>query len=147
MKKILFSLAFTLPFLLFSQKYHTKIKNSKVNSERIEISKNFIKEYFAKCENKNYSKFDQFTLDKRFERRLFENFQKTCENLTDKLGKINIKKLNSVYIQDFSKDRDPIEMIVFDADFEKSEDMKFVSIWIFRDQNIINAIRISKDKS
>jgi hypothetical protein len=147
MKKILFSLAFTFPLLLFSQKYHTKIKNSKVNSERIEISKNFIKEYFAKCENKNYSKFDQFTLDKRFERRLFENFQKTCENLTDKLGKINIKKLNSVYIQDFSKDRDPIEMIVFDADFEKSEDMKFVSIWIFRDQNIINAIRISKDKS
>lgn len=147
MKKILFSLAFTFPFLLFSQKYHAKIKNSKVNSERIEISKNFIKEYFAKCENKNYSKFDQFTLDKRFERRLFENFQKTCENLTDKLGKINIKKLNSVYIQDFSKDRDPIEMIVFDADFEKSEDMKFVSIWIFRDQNIINAIRISKDKS
>lgn len=147
MKKILFSLSFTFPFLLFSQKYHTKIKNSKVNSERIEISKNFIKEYFAKCENKNYSKFDQFTLDKRFERRLFENFQKTCENLTDKLGKINIKKLNSVYIQDFSKDRDPIEMIVFDADFEKSEDMKFVSIWIFRDQNIINAIRISKDKS
>lgn len=147
MKKILFSLAFTFPFLLFSQKYHTKIKNSKVNSERIEISKNFIKEYFVKCENKNYSKFDQFTLDKRFERRLFENFQKTCENLTDKLGKINIKKLNSVYIQDFSKDRDPIEMIVFDADFEKSEDMKFVSIWIFRDQNIINAIRISKDKS
>lgn len=146
MKKLFCLFAISSSVILFSQKSYTKISNSKINSERVQISEQFIKEYFTKCENKDFSKFNNFVLDKRLERKLSEDFEKKCEEILQKKGKITIKKFNSAYLQDFSKDKDPIEYIVFDADFEKSKDLKYVGVWIYRDQNIISGIWISKKK-
>lgn len=145
MKKILILLTILSSLIAFSQKY-TKISNSKVDSERVKIGEQFIKEYFSKCENKDFSPFTNFILDKRFERKLREDFEKKCEESLQKNGKMILKKFNSAYLQNYSKDKDPIEYIVFDADFEKSKDLKFVSVWIFRDQNIISGIWVSKEK-
>lgn len=146
MKKLFCLFAISSSAILLSQKSYTKINNSKINQERVQISEQFIKEYFTKCENKDFSKFNNFILDKRLERKLNENFEKNCEESLQNNGKIMVKKFNSAYLQDFTKDRDPIEYIVFNADFEKSKDFKYVSVWIYRDQNVISGIWISKEK-
>lgn len=146
MRKLFCFFAISISVIVFSQKSYTKISNSKINNERVQISEQFIKEYLSKCENKDFSKFNNFILDKRLERKLSDGFEKKCEETLQNNGKITIKKFNSAYLQDFTKDRDPIEYIVFDADFEKSKDLKFISVWIYRDQNVISGIWISKEK-
>ncbi|HEX7869694.1 MAG TPA: hypothetical protein VF455_06225 [Chryseobacterium sp.] len=146
MKKLFCFFAISISVILFSQKSYTKISNSKISQERVQISEQFIKEYLVKCENKDFSNFNNFILDKRLERKLSEGFEKKCEETLQNNGKITVKKFNSAYLQDFTKDRDPIEYIVFDADFEKSKDLKFISVWIYRDQNVISGIWISKEK-
>lgn len=145
MKKKLLLLAITSSLLLSAQKNYTKISTSKISTERVGVSENFIKEYYKKCENKDYSQFTHFILDKRLERILFDNYEKKCEEINQS-GKIKAIKLNSVYIKDYTKNSDPVELIVFDADFEKSKDLKYINVWIYRDQNIINGILISEEK-
>ncbi|AZB29233.1 hypothetical protein [Chryseobacterium balustinum] len=145
MKKITLLFAITSSLFASSQKNYTKISTSKINTERVNVSENFIKEYYKKCENKDYSQFAGFILDKRLERKLFDDYEKKCEEVNQS-GKINTVKLNSVYIKDYTKNSDPIELIVFDADFEKSKDLKYINVWIYRDQNVINGILISEEK-
>jgi len=146
MKKIITLLAITSSLFALSQKNYTKISSSKISTERINVSENFIKEYYKKCENKDYSQFTNFILDKRLERKLFGDYEKKCEELNQS-GKINSIKFNSAYIKDYTRNSDPIELIVFDADFEKSKDLKYINVWIYRDQNVINGIWISKVKA
>ncbi|WP_159745467.1 hypothetical protein [Chryseobacterium sp. 8AT] len=136
----------TSSLFALSQKNYTKISSSKTSTERIKVSENFIKEYYKKCENKDYSQFTNFILDKRLERKLFGDYEKKCEEVNQS-GKINSIKFNSAYIKDYTKNSDPIELIVFDADFEKSKDLKYINVWIYRDQNVINGIWISKEKA
>jgi len=145
MKKITLLFAITSSLFASSQKNYTKISTSKINTERVNVSENFIKEYYKKCENKDYSQFAGFILDKRLERKLFDDYEKKCEEVNQS-GKINTVKLNSVYIKDYTKNSDPIELIVFDADFEKSKDLKYINVWIYRGQNVINGILISEEK-
>lgn len=145
MKKKLLLLAITSSLFASAQKNYTKIGTSKISTERVDVSENFIKEYYNKCENKDYSQFTHFILDKRLERILFDNYEKKCEEVNQS-GKINAIKLNSVYIKDYTKNSDPVELIVFDVDFEKSKDLKYINVWIYRDQNVINGILISEEK-
>lgn len=146
MKKIIILLAITSYLFAFSQKNYTKISSSKISTERVKVSENFIKEYYKKCENKDYSQFTNFILDKRLERKLFGDYDKKCEEVNQS-GKINSIKFNSAYIKDYTKNSDPIELIIFDADFEKSKDLKYINVWIYRDQNVINGIWVSKEKA
>lgn len=146
MKKIITLLAITSSLFALSQKNYTKISSSKISTERINVSENFIKEYYKKCENKDYSQFINFILDKRLERKLFGDYEKKCEEVNQS-GKINSIKFNSACIKDYTRNSDPIELIIFDADFEKSKDLKYINVWIYRDQNVINGIWISKEKA
>ncbi|WP_210149228.1 hypothetical protein [Chryseobacterium scophthalmum] len=146
MKKIITLLAITSSLFALSQKNYTKISSSKISTERINVSENFVKEYYKKCENKDYSQFTNFILDKRLERKLFGDYEKKCEEVNQS-GKINSIKFNSAYIKDYTRNSDPIELIIFDADFEKSKDLKYINVWIYRDQNVINGIWISKEKA
>lgn len=146
MKKIIILLVIASSLFATAQKNYTKISTSKISTERVAVSENFIKEYYKKCENKDYSQFANFILDKRLERKLFGDYEKKCEEVNQS-GKINYIKFNSAYIKDYTKNSDPIELIVFDADFEKSKDLKYINVWIYRDQNVINGIWISKEKA
>lgn len=145
MKKIVFLIAIISSLQLISQKHYTKISSSKLSTERVNVSENFIKEYYKKCENKDYSPFTNFILDKRLERKLNDDYEKKCEEVNQN-GKITALKFNSAYIKDYTKNNDPIELIVFDVSLENSKDFKFINVWIYRDQNVINGIWISKEK-
>lgn len=146
MKKIIILLVIASSLFATAQKNYTKISTSKISTERVAVSENFIKEYYKKCENKDYSPFTNFILDKRLERKLFGDYEKKCEEVNQS-GKIYSIQFNSAYIKDYTKNSDPIELIVFDADFEKSKDLKYINVWIYRDQNVINGIWISKEKA
>ena len=63
MKKILTIIFSTISILSFSQKFYKQISEKNINKERLNTAKNFIQEYLKKCENKNYSKFQNFIID------------------------------------------------------------------------------------
>lgn len=146
MKKIILLAAISSSLLALSQKNYTKISSSKVSAERVNVSENFINAYYKKCENKDYSGFSNFILDKRFERRFYPEFQESCEESIRDYGKIISQKFNSAYIYDYTKKTDPVELIIFEANFENSKDVQFISVWIYRDQNVIYGILVSKEK-
>ncbi|MGI9651620.1 hypothetical protein [Chryseobacterium sp. RLHN22] len=145
MKKIILALAIISSLQLSSQKHYTKISNSKIDQDRINLSENFIRDYYRKCSNKDYSQFTNFTLDKRLERILYDDYERKCEEV-NKNGKIMHLKFNSAYIKDYTKNSDPVELIVFDADLENAPELKYINVWIYRDQNIINNILTSTEK-
>ncbi|OCK49946.1 hypothetical protein BA768_06790 [Chryseobacterium sp. CBo1] len=145
MKKIIHLIAIISSLQLVSQRHYTKISSSKVSNERIDVSENFIKEFYRKCNNKDYSQFSCFILDKRLERKLNNDYEKICE-IINKNGKITSLKFRSAYIKDYTKNSDPIELMTFDAGFENSKELHFINVWIYRDQNVINNILTSKEK-
>ncbi|WP_160315998.1 hypothetical protein [Chryseobacterium sp. Hurlbut01] len=57
MKKILATGFLCLSISMFSQKYYSKISNTKINQNRLEISKKFVNAYLNKCENDDFTKF------------------------------------------------------------------------------------------
>ena len=55
MKKILLILTLTFANLIYSQTNYKQIQTEKVNSQKIQIAKNFIETYLNKCQNKDYT--------------------------------------------------------------------------------------------
>lgn len=81
MRKIILILLF-FTTLLNAQNVYKKIPENKIDSNRLNISKNFISEYLQKFVNKDYPEFKDFKLSKRME--LF---------IKNEYEKMNMKKL------------------------------------------------------
>ena len=134
-KIILISLFFTT--LLNAQNVYKKIPENKIDSNRLNISKNFISEYLQKCVNKDYSEFKDFKLSKRME--LF---------IKNEYKKLVMKKLkfNSSYIHKYTINSDPLELFIYEIKTKKLPKIKYLSVWKFQDKNYINGIWISQEK-
>ena len=87
-KIILISLFFTT--LLNAQNVYKKIPENKIDSNRLNISKNFISEYLQKCVNKDYSEFKDFNLSKRMELFIKNENEKSCDEKSKMYGKIDV---------------------------------------------------------
>lgn len=146
MKKILATGFLCLSISMFSQKYYSKISNTKINQNRLEISKKFVNAYLNKCENDDFTKFDEFTLSKRLEKFFSEKIEGSCKKSIEMYGKLTVLNLNSAYLNKYSKDYDPLDLYIFDAQSEKSQNIKYISVWVYHDQNVISGIWISKEK-
>ncbi len=142
MKKIFLVGFISLSVLGFSQKLYTKISDSKVNSERLQIAKNFIDQYIGKCKDKDYSELKDFIISKRIEKDLNNDREKNCPNAEN----VTVLGLNSVYLMDYAKDDDPVELFIFDINHEKESALKYISTWVYHDKNVIGGIWISKEK-
>ena len=144
MKKILLILTLTFANLIYSQTNYKQIQTEKVNSQKIQIAKNFIETYLNKCQNKDYTKFSEFKLSSEFENFLTKNLNEVCTNNEEKLGKINLKNLNSVY-----KDKSSLvgqnELYIFEVNTEKNKKLKYLSVWISK-QNQIDGMVITSEK-
>lgn len=147
MKKLITAFCILLSVTAFSQKLYSKIKASKVDQERLNSAKTFAGSYLSKCENQDYSKFEDFILSKNLEKKLFVDRGKSCEELLGSNGKIQIKSFNSAYSHDYFKNADPVEMFVFDISTEKKSELKYISVWVYLDQNVIGGIWFSKEIS
>lgn len=142
MKKIFLIGLINLSVFGFGQKLYTKINDSKVNKERLEVAKNFIGQYIGKCKDKDYSELKDFIISKRIEKDLYKDREKNCPNAEN----VKVLGFNSVYLMDYAKDDDPVELFIFDINHEKEPALKYISTWVYRDKNVIGGIWISKEK-
>ena len=132
--------------LLNAQNVYKKIPENKIDSNRLNISKNFISEYLQKCVNKDYSEFKDFNLSKRMELFIKNEYEKSCDEKTKIYGKIDVLKFNSSYIHKYTINSDPLELFIYEIKTKKLPKIKYLSVWIFQDKNYINGIWISKEK-
>lgn len=146
MKKITSAFSLFISLFAFSQENYTKIKPSHVNQERMVISKDFTTEFLQRCESNNFAGFNRFKVSKKLEARLKNDASKICVMFPDKYGNIKLIGLNSVYFNTKTKNYDPLDLYIFDIVSEKNRDVKFISVWIYHDQNIIDGIWLSTAK-
>jgi len=142
MKKLLLTGFISLSALLFGQKSYSKIHNSKINSEMQKVSENFLKEYIRKCQSKDYTEFKDYLIDKRIEKELYKKFPEACE----RNGKIEILGFNSAYSNDNFKNVDPVDVFIYDLKIENQAGLKYGSIWVYEDKNVIGGVYFSTDK-
>lgn len=129
-----------------AQSYYKKISEKNINTERQNIAKNFIQDFLKKCEDKNYSEFNHYNIAKKFEMFLNEKIETICKKNDEELGKIELLDFDSAHLNKYSINRDPYELFVFNAKTEKNPKTKFLSVWIYQDQNYLSGIWISEEK-
>ena len=144
--KNLIIIALFFSSLLSAQSFYKKISDKNINTERQTIAKNFIQEFLNKCENKNYTSFEKFNVAKKFEMFLEEKLSEICQKNETDLGKIELQDFNSAYIHKTSLTTDPVELFIFNAKTEKNPELKYISVWIYQDQNYLSGIVITKEK-
>ncbi|MDR2205295.1 MAG: hypothetical protein LBE36_03975 [Flavobacteriaceae bacterium] len=146
MKKIALLSFILICQLSFSQKRYSKISDKNINIERAETGKSFVEKFIEKCNNHDYSEFEGFIISGGIKNGMDKNLKKGCEDMLEKYGKIEILNLNSVYFANFSKNLDPIDLVIYDIKTEKSTETKYASIWVYHDKNVIGGFRLSQEK-
>lgn len=126
----------------FGQKSYSKINGSKVDQERLKVGKSFIDEYIRKCHDKDYTEFKVFLIDKRIESELYKKFPKACEEN----GKMEVLNFNSAYTYDDFKGVDPVDVFIYDFKLENLPKLKYASVWVYEDKNVIGSIYFSEEK-
>ncbi len=133
-------------YLCFRKNITVKLAIQKSIRTGSKSAKKFVNAYLNKCENDDFTKFDEFTLSKRLEKFFSEKIEGSCKKSIELYGKLTVLNLNSAYLNEYSKDYDPLDLYIFDAQSEKSQDIKYISVWVYHDQNVISGIWISKEK-
>lgn len=146
MKKTLTILFLTIGYFSFSQKLYKQIAEKDINKERLNVAKSFAQEYLKKCENKDYSKFQNYIIDSRSTKKLSDSIKENCHEMFAKYGKSEILNLNSSYYNRYTKNYDPLELFIFDFKTEKNSEVKYASVWVYEDKNIIGGLLFSKEK-
>lgn len=146
MKKTLTILFLTIGYFSFSQKLYKQIAEKDINQERLNVAKSFAKEYLKKCEKKDYSKFQNYIIDSRSTKKLSDSIKENCHEMFAKYGKSEILNLNSSYYNRYTKNYDPLELFIFDFKTEKNSEVKYASVWVYEDKNIIGGLLFSKEK-
>ncbi len=146
MKKTLTILFVTLSYFSYSQKFYKQFAEKDINQERLKVAKIFAQEYLQKCENKDYSKFQNYIIDSRSTKKLNDSIKENCEKMILDYGKTEIVNLNSAYYHKYAKNYDPIELFIFDFKTEKNPQIKYASVWVYEDKNVIGGLWFSKEK-
>ena len=144
MKKTLLILTLTFANLIYSQTNYKKIQTEKLNTENVELAKKFIESFVNKCENKDYTEFSEFNLSSEFKKFMNLKLKEVCLNNEKTTGRIRLKNLNSAY-----KNKSSLlgneELYIFDASTEKNNDIKYLSTWISK-ENQINGLILTSYK-
>lgn len=115
---------------------YTTVPLNKINQERKAVAENFVKTFFTKCENKDYSEFEGFNISKKFQAKLVsDSIKKSCNYLQYKNGKIEFEKLVSVHSGTFPKDF--LDIFNFKLKTEKSAEPVYLHLGMYRDQNYV----------
>lgn len=146
MKKTFTILFLTISFLSFSQKVYKEISEKNINKERLITAKNFAKDYLDKCERKDYSSFQNYIIDSRAKMKLNDSIKQNCDRMELKYGKTEVLDFNSAYYNQYTKDFDPLDLFIFNFKAEKNTDVKYASVWVYKDKNVIGGLLFSKEK-
>lgn len=146
MKKIILATFLMWGSTVIAQKNYRKLSSKDINIERVEFAKKFVEEYFNKCRTFDYTPFSNYIFDKRIEKSI-NNIEESCAKLKNYFNdKIEVSQVNSVYDYKYLSDVDPVDLIIFDTQFQTPEKHKFVSVWMYHERNIIGGILISEEK-
>lgn len=145
MKKFCFLFVF-FAALAVAQSTYQQIPDRKINAERLRISEKFIQEFIVNCAGKNYADLKNFNMTKRMELRYKESYTESCKKSQNYYGKIDLLGFNSAYTDTTTLNSDPLELYIYEVLTEKLPDVKYVSVWMYRDKNYINSIWISREK-
>ena len=144
MNKIITILTLISGILIYSQNSYKEIKTEKLKSEKSQIAKNFIETFLDKCEKKDYSEFQNFNLSEGHKNFMNQKLEEICVSNLSKFGKIRIENLNSAYKENVSLIATN-ELYIFNTNTEKNKDIKYVSVWISKN-NQIDGIVITAEK-
>lgn len=145
MNKLTNFICIVISCFAFSQKLYKKISTENVNQERLDVVKKFAQEFLEKCQTNDYSKFQNFIIDQRA-LKLNDSIKESCEEINRIDGKIKILNLNSSYYHNFKKDYDPLDLFIFDIKTEKNPNIKYLSVWVYKDKNVISGLWFSDKK-
>lgn len=145
MKNLLF-IALFISSVVNAQSYYKKISEKDINTERQTVAKNFIQDFLKKCEDKNFSKFENYNIAKKFEMFLDEKLESICNKNDEDLGKIELLSFDSAHINKYSINKDPYELFIFNAKTEKNPNTKFLSVWIYQDRNYLSGLVFTQEK-
>ncbi len=146
MKKILTILLAGISLPAFSQNYYKQISEKKINQERLKVAKNFAQDYIDKCKKNDFSKFENYIIDSRSKSKLNDSIKENCSRIIEKYGNFEILDLNSSYYHKYSKNNDPLELFIFNFKTEKNPEVKYASVWVYEDKNVIGGLFFSKEK-
>lgn len=144
MRQILLIVFLLNSIFICCQTNYKEIKTEKLNTEKVLLAKSFIQSYLDKCLNKDYSGFNNYKLSKEHQKYVNERISELCINDEQKLGKISLENLNSAYKENISF-FGGVELYIFDAKTEKDKNIKYLSVWISKD-NIIEGMVITSYK-
>lgn len=131
---------------LNAQKLYKEIPAKKISSEKVKLSKNFINNFLEKCADKDYTNFTDYNLSNHFKKFIDENLEQVCTNNEKVYGVIKTENLNSVYNDRYSNLYNPVELYIYNVSTEKNKEVKFISIWMTQNENLIDGIWISNYK-
>ena len=121
-----------------AQSVYKAIPQKKITVEKIELTKNFAEEFIRKCAEKNYSMFTDYKIKK--------SLIKICEQNHKSSGKITVGDFNSAYIDRYTNLYNPMELYIFNGSSESNKNIKYISVWITKNDSLIDGIWMSHEK-
>ena len=135
MYKVLTILSFVFSQLIYCQTNYKKIEVQKHDKEKIALAQTFIQSYLNKCFSKDYSEFSDGNLSIDFKGFMDQKLSETCLSNEKNFGTITLEHLNSIY-KDKSSLFGNTELYIFNAKTEKDQDIKYLSVWISKENKI-----------
>jgi len=128
-----------------SRPYFKNLEATYNTKERQNLAKNFAEQFYAKCENQDYSELQGFNMDVNFKKKLSsETIEKICKISDKKFGKITIGNLYNAKTRTFPKDF--MDYFEFNIKTEKKDSVKFVRLGLTRDQDFFSSFFMTKEE-
>ena len=129
-----------------AQSLYKVIPQKKITIEKIELTKKFAEDFISKCAEKNYTMFTDYKFTKNLKEKIEKSLVKICESNQKSGGKITVGDFNSAYIDRYTNLYNPMELYIFNGTSEVNKDMRYVSVWITKNDRLIDGIWMSQEK-
>ncbi len=146
--RTLFLFSFTIFSLLScSNRRYATVSLNKINAERKETAQRFVKTFLEKCQQEDYSSFQDFSISKSFERKIIgDSLAVICGEIAKRNGKVKVLSLSSVHSP--LRPKDYIDVFNFKLETEKATAPVYLHLGLLRDKNFIDLpFYFSKDEN
>ena len=90
--------------------------------------------------------FSDFKLTNNLTEKIEKSLIKICEQNEKSSGKITVGDFNSAYIDRYTNLYNPMELYIFNGSSESNKDIKYISVWITKNDSLIDGIWMSHEK-
>ena len=90
--------------------------------------------------------FTDYKLTNNLNGKIEKSLIKICEQNHKSSGKITVGDFNSAYIDRYTNFYNPMELYIFNGSSESNKDIKYISVWITKNDSLIDGIWMSQEK-